>query len=118
MKSVSGALGGKSGSFVLMHTGVMDRGQPSLAVTVVPDSGTGELIGLTGKMAIALKGRGAFPLPSAPDSAGKRDWATTARPIRPAPLMGRFLAKQVTQLPRIASRASAGRLQRNAPPRG
>ncbi len=52
VERVTGTLGGKAGSFILMHTGVMDRGRPSLNVTVVPDSGTGELAGLTGKMAI------------------------------------------------------------------
>jgi hypothetical protein len=52
IERVTGTLGGRAGSFVLMHTGVMDRGRPSLTVTVVPDSGTGELTGLAGKMAI------------------------------------------------------------------
>lgn len=54
VERVTGTLGGKAGSFVLMHTGVMNRGTPSLAVAVVPDSGTGELAGLTGTMAIEV----------------------------------------------------------------
>jgi hypothetical protein len=41
---------------VLLHTGVMNRGVPSLTVRVVPDSGTGELTGLTGTMAIEITG--------------------------------------------------------------
>jgi len=49
-----GKAGWKSGSFVLQHTGVMNRGRPSLTVTVVPDSGTGELAGLSGAMAIDI----------------------------------------------------------------
>ena len=54
IERVTGTLRGKAGTFVLLHRGVMDRGQPSLSVTVVPDSGTGELTGLTGTMAIEI----------------------------------------------------------------
>lgn len=56
IERVTGTLLGKKGSFVLMHTGVMDRGAPHLVVQVVPDSGTDELVGLTGKMAIQITG--------------------------------------------------------------
>jgi hypothetical protein len=35
----------------------MDRGKPSLTITVVPDSATGELAGLTGTMAIVIEGK-------------------------------------------------------------
>ena len=52
VEHVVGTLCGRRGSFVLMHTGVMDRGTPSLVITVVPDSGTDELVGLTGTMNI------------------------------------------------------------------
>ncbi len=51
---VTGRLHGRSGSFILQHTGTMDRGKPALSVTVVPDSGTDELAGLTSKMAINI----------------------------------------------------------------
>ena len=51
---VTGKLHGRSGSFLLQHTGTMERGKPSLSVTVVPDSGTDELTGLAGKMAINI----------------------------------------------------------------
>jgi hypothetical protein len=51
---VQGKLRGRAGSFVLQHSGTMDRGQTSLSVTVVPDSGTGALVGLTGRMAIDI----------------------------------------------------------------
>jgi hypothetical protein len=54
MELVTGKLNGRSGSFILQHTGTIDRGNPSLSVTVVPDSGTDELTGLTGKMAINI----------------------------------------------------------------
>src|SRR5580704_354352 len=54
IERVTGTLAGKRGSFVLQHNGVMDRGTPSLACTVVPDSATGELVGLRGKVAIDI----------------------------------------------------------------
>jgi hypothetical protein len=56
VERVTGSLQGKSGSFVLQHSGTMTRGVPGLSVTVVPDSGTEELAGLTGKMAIQIEG--------------------------------------------------------------
>src|SRR5687768_12329623 len=46
IERVAGTLDGKTGTFVLQHNGVMTRGAPALAVTVVPDSATGELLGL------------------------------------------------------------------------
>lgn len=54
IERVTGALMGKPGSFVLMHTGVMNRGTPQLTVQVVPDSGTDALTGLTGQMGIQI----------------------------------------------------------------
>ncbi len=57
VERVTGTLHGKQGSFALQHTGVMDRGKPSLHITVVPDSGTGALAGLTGKMDIIIDGK-------------------------------------------------------------
>ena len=56
MERVTGTLHGKTGSFVLQHTGTMTRGAPELSVTVVPDSGTGQLAGLSGKMTINIEG--------------------------------------------------------------
>jgi hypothetical protein len=57
VERVSGTLHGKKGTFALQHTGIMTRGTPSLNVTVVPDSATGELAGLTGKMDIIIEGK-------------------------------------------------------------
>jgi hypothetical protein len=57
VERVTGSLHGKHGSFALQHTGIMTRGTPSLTITVVPDSGTGELAGLTGKMDIIIEGK-------------------------------------------------------------
>jgi uncharacterized protein DUF3224 len=58
MEIVNGTLGGHQGTFVLQHSGTMDRGQPQLSVTVVPDSGTGELRGLSGSMKIRIEAGG------------------------------------------------------------
>ena len=55
IERVSGALHGRSGTFALQHSGTMTRGAPQLTITVVPDSGTGELLGLAGKMAIKIE---------------------------------------------------------------
>ncbi|TXI94622.1 MAG: DUF3224 domain-containing protein [Burkholderiaceae bacterium] len=55
IERVNGTLQGKRGSFVLMHTGVMDRGTPQLNIQVVPDSATDELVGLKGTMQIEIK---------------------------------------------------------------
>ena len=54
IERINGKLHGRSGTFILQHSGTMTRGDGQLTVTVVPDSGTGELIGLTGKMAINI----------------------------------------------------------------
>jgi hypothetical protein len=54
MERVTGTLKGRRGSFVLQHSGTMTRGEPQLSITVVPDSGTGQLVGLTGKMTIII----------------------------------------------------------------
>jgi hypothetical protein len=54
MEKVTGTLGGRSGSFALQHSGTMTRGAKALTLTVVPDSGTGELLGLTGSMTIDI----------------------------------------------------------------
>ncbi len=43
-----------SGSFALQHSGTMTRGAPQLIITVVPDSGTDQLVGITGTMAIEI----------------------------------------------------------------
>jgi hypothetical protein len=56
IERVSGALAGRRGTFVLQHSGTMTRGTPTLTVTVVPDSGTDELTGLSGTMAIDVAG--------------------------------------------------------------
>jgi len=46
--------GVRTGTFALQHTGTMNRGVPELSITVVPDSGTAQLVGLAGKMTIII----------------------------------------------------------------
>lgn len=56
VEQVVGRLSGKSGSFILQHFGIMSDGERRLVLEVVPDSGSGELTGLRGKMAIRIEG--------------------------------------------------------------
>ena len=55
IEEVTGTLGGRQGTFVLQHSGTMTRGEPQLTITVVPDSGTGQLAGLAGTMTIKIE---------------------------------------------------------------
>jgi Protein of unknown function (DUF3224) len=55
IERVSGTLHGRSGAFILQHGGTMTRGKPQLKITVVPDSGTGQLVGLSGRMTIKIE---------------------------------------------------------------
>lgn len=54
LERVTGTLHGRAGTFVLQHSGTMTRGVPTLSVTVVPDSGTDDLVGLAGKLDIQI----------------------------------------------------------------
>ena len=54
IERVSGTLGGREGSFVLQHSGTMNRGVGTLVLGVVPDSGTEGLAGIAGTMAIII----------------------------------------------------------------
>ena len=60
IERVNGTLHGRAGTFALQHSGTMTRGEPQLSVTVVPDSGTGELVGIAGKMTINIVDRKHF----------------------------------------------------------
>ena len=55
IERVSGRLHGREGSFVLVHKGVMTKQAQSLVIEVVPDTGTGQLKGLTGKLGIRIE---------------------------------------------------------------
>lgn len=52
---VTGSLHGRSGSFSLQHSGTMDRGAPTLDIMIVPDSGTAELSGISGRLRIRIE---------------------------------------------------------------
>jgi len=54
IERISGKLHGRSGNFVLQHNGTMTGGEYQLSITVVPDSGSGQLVGLAGKMKINI----------------------------------------------------------------
>ncbi|MGH1352853.1 MAG: DUF3224 domain-containing protein [Methyloligellaceae bacterium] len=55
METVTGNLCGLDGSFVLQHYGTMREGSQLLVLEIVPDSGTDDLAGITGKMAIKME---------------------------------------------------------------
>jgi hypothetical protein len=54
IECVSGSLNGRQGRFAMQHSGTMTRGAPLLEVIVIPDSGTDELVGLSGTLAITI----------------------------------------------------------------
>lgn len=58
IERVTGTLAGRSGTFDLYHTGIMKRGAQQLSINVVPDSGTGQLKGLSGSMTIQITADG------------------------------------------------------------
>ena len=60
IEKVTGTLNGMSGTFAFQHSGTMNRGEPSLTVTVIPDSGTGDLTGLAGKFTIKIENKQHF----------------------------------------------------------
>ena len=59
MELVRGTLDGHAGSFLLQHSSTMTRGEPLQSITVVPDSGTDALAGLTGRMVVDIAPGGA-----------------------------------------------------------
>lgn len=60
MERVTGTLHGKSGSFILQHDATMNRGTAAMNIIVVPDTGTGELTGISGSMTITIEGKQHF----------------------------------------------------------
>ena len=56
IERIEGTLAGRSGSFVVQHSGTMNRGAQQLVIRIVPDSGTGELAGISGTMRIDISG--------------------------------------------------------------
>ncbi len=71
IERVTGTLAGRHGSFLLQHTGVMAKGEQSLTITIVPDSGTDGFAGISGTLAIIIDGKKhsydlEYTLPSVP----------------------------------------------------
>jgi uncharacterized protein DUF3224 len=58
IEKFNGTLKGRSGTFILHHTGLMTRGVPQLSIAVAPDSGTGQLAGLAGTLTINIAADG------------------------------------------------------------
>ena len=56
IEKVTGTLNGRSGTFYLQHSGTMTRGAGELNITVIPDTGTGDLLGLSGRFNINISG--------------------------------------------------------------
>jgi Protein of unknown function (DUF3224) len=56
IEKFTGKIEGRSGSFVLQHSATMTKGKPDSNIFVVPDSGTGDLAGINGKMQIKVEG--------------------------------------------------------------
>ena len=54
IERVTGTLHGNQGSFIFQHSGTMTRGAQQLAISVVPDSGSGELAGLSGALRLQV----------------------------------------------------------------
>jgi uncharacterized protein DUF3224 len=54
VERLRGSLQGRSGSFFLQHNGIMNRGAAALSLSIVPDSGTDDLVGISGRMAIDI----------------------------------------------------------------
>jgi len=54
VERVEGTLGGRRGSFAMQHSATMGHGSHQMTITVVPDSGTGELVGLSGRLEIVI----------------------------------------------------------------
>lgn len=59
IERVTGTLGGRKGSFTLQHASTMQRGKPQQNIMVVPESGTGELVGLQGSLIVNIAAGGA-----------------------------------------------------------
>ena len=57
LERITGTLHGRTGSFMLQHNGTMQGGAYEMRITVVPDSGTGELTGLAGTFLIIFEGK-------------------------------------------------------------
>jgi hypothetical protein len=55
IERVVGKLQGREGSFVLQHNATMNRAAAKMEITVVPDTGTGALAGISGSMTLRIE---------------------------------------------------------------
>ena len=55
IERVTGTVGGKAGSFALMHHATMNRGTPDQHISIVPDSGSGGLTGISGTLTMRIE---------------------------------------------------------------
>src|SRR6266700_4936154 len=62
LERVVGSVGGRSGSFVLQHSGTFKEGVATVTLVVVPDSGTGDLRGLRGDGKFAVGHQQPYPI--------------------------------------------------------
>lgn len=62
IEHVTGTIAGRSGGFMLQHSGLMDRGRPEARISIIPDSGTGGLAGIAGEMTIDAAANHAYVL--------------------------------------------------------
>jgi hypothetical protein len=60
IERISGTLNGKRGSFVIQHAGTMSAGGKHATINVVPDSGAGDLTGISGTLRLTLVERTHF----------------------------------------------------------
>ena len=54
IERITGPLQGRTGSFVMQHSGTISVAGPVQSITIVPDSGTGQLVGISGQMIIKI----------------------------------------------------------------
>lgn len=54
IERIRGRLHGRSGTFLLQHSGILDRGSPRPWIEIVPDSGSGELAGIRGRLIVRI----------------------------------------------------------------
>jgi hypothetical protein len=57
IERVTGTMHGRQGSFLMQHTGIMTRGEQSLVITIIPDSGTDGLTGISGAFHLTIEGK-------------------------------------------------------------
>lgn len=62
LERLEGQIAGKSGSFVLQHTGTFDPVGVTSQWFIIKESGTGELTGLTGQGEYAISGHGPYDI--------------------------------------------------------